>query len=109
MGELEKTLHNANVAIVKQKGLEPLINLKYLLVDKTGTLSKNQMTLSNIWCGGNSIKILNDNGSQDHTKLDLKSKAMKLLHENAIVPSEADFGEELGSKPLSEVSVTGNV
>lgn len=80
---VQKMLVDQNF-VKKLSSCETMGGANNICSDKTGTLTKNQMTWTNIWTGGSEFKIENPDGTLDEkfdTSKFSNAKTMKLLHE----------------------------
>ncbi|THH27921.1 hypothetical protein EUX98_g6275 [Antrodiella citrinella] len=56
-----------NVLVKDLQGVETLGSLTLLATDKTGTLTRNQMTVTNIWSGGKMYSAFQSNNDNEET------------------------------------------
>ena len=96
-----------NVLVKDLQGVETLGAITLLATDKTGTLTKNQMTVSLVWSG---LKLYN---SESLPELENKGKGSDIGHEwvleilfMSILCSRARFGQEGG--PMSTRPIIGD-
>lgn len=79
---VQKMLVDQNF-VKKLSSCETMGGANNICSDKTGTLTKNQMTWTNIWTGGQEFKIDNPDGKLEEkfdTKAFCNDLTMKYLH-----------------------------
>ncbi|KAJ7577471.1 aminophospholipid-transporting P-type ATPase [Mycena floridula] len=62
-----KRMAKENVLVKDLQGVETLGSLTLLATDKTGTLTRNQMTVTNLWSGGRMFSAFQSNNDDDAT------------------------------------------
>ncbi|KAJ7184453.1 aminophospholipid-transporting P-type ATPase [Mycena filopes] len=62
-----KRMANQNVLVKDLQGVETLGSLTLLATDKTGTLTRNQMTVTNLWSGGRMYSAFQSNNDDPST------------------------------------------
>jgi sodium/potassium-transporting ATPase subunit alpha len=60
-----KRMAAQNVLVKDLQGVETLGSLTLLATDKTGTLTRNQMTVTNLWAGGRMFSAFQSNNDED--------------------------------------------
>ncbi|KAJ3570119.1 hypothetical protein NP233_g4614 [Leucocoprinus birnbaumii] len=63
-----KRMADQNVLVKDLQGVETLGSLTLLATDKTGTLTRNQMTVTNVWSGGRMFTTFQSNNDEDGTE-----------------------------------------
>jgi sodium/potassium-transporting ATPase subunit alpha len=66
-----KRMADLKVLVKDLQGVETLGAITMLCTDKTGTLTRNQMTVTNLWCSGKMLAAFTPNEEEDEIQLDL--------------------------------------
>lgn len=92
-----KILSKRKVLVKSLDSVETLGATSCICSDKTGTLTMNKMTASNVWYSGKLCKAANMQkfGSNYHYEYDINDKGFRNFQEVAIVCSVANFNKAL--------------
>ncbi|KZV90337.1 aminophospholipid-transporting P-type ATPase [Exidia glandulosa HHB12029] len=87
-----KRMAAQNVLVKDLQGVETLGALTLLATDKTGTLTRNQMTVTNLWSGGRMYSAFQSNNDEDETQpFTLESPGMREMVHIAALNSRIKF------------------
>ncbi|KAJ7067761.1 aminophospholipid-transporting P-type ATPase [Mycena belliarum] len=87
-----KRMANQNVLVKDLQGVETLGSLTLLATDKTGTLTRNQMTVTNLWSGGRMYSAFQSNNDDSTTApFSLEAPGMKEMVDIAALNSRVKF------------------
>ncbi|KAI9508826.1 aminophospholipid-transporting P-type ATPase [Russula earlei] len=87
-----KRMAAQNVLVKDLQGVETLGSLTLLATDKTGTLTRNQMTVTNLWSGGKMFSAFqSNNDEQDTATFTLDAPGMNELVATAALNSRIKF------------------
>ncbi|KAJ6620357.1 aminophospholipid-transporting P-type ATPase [Mycena sp. CBHHK59/15] len=87
-----KRMANQNVLVKDLQGVETLGSLTLLATDKTGTLTRNQMTVTNLWSGGRMYSAFQSNNDEETTaKFSLEAPGMREMVDIAALNSRVKF------------------
>ncbi|KZT61582.1 aminophospholipid-transporting P-type ATPase [Calocera cornea HHB12733] len=87
-----KRMASENVLVKDLQGVETLGALTLLATDKTGTLTRNQMTVTNIWTGLRMFSAFQSNNDDaDTAPFDIKAPGMRDIVDIAILNSKIKF------------------
>ncbi|KZP01143.1 aminophospholipid-transporting P-type ATPase [Calocera viscosa TUFC12733] len=87
-----KRMASENVLVKDLQGVETLGALTLLATDKTGTLTRNQMTVTNIWTGLRMYSAFQSNNDDaDTAPFDIKAPGMREIIDIAILNSKIKF------------------
>ncbi|EJU00784.1 aminophospholipid-transporting P-type ATPase [Dacryopinax primogenitus] len=87
-----KRMANQNVLVKDLQGVETLGALTLLATDKTGTLTRNQMTVTNIWIGLKMYSAFqSNNDAADTLPFDIKASGMRDIINIAVLNSKIKF------------------
>ncbi|KAF7359150.1 Cation-ATPase-N domain-containing protein [Mycena sanguinolenta] len=87
-----KRMANQNVLVKDLQGVETLGSLTLLATDKTGTLTRNQMTVTNLWSGGRMYSAFQSNNDEDTTApFSLQASGMTEMVDIAALNSRVKF------------------
>ncbi|EJD46213.1 P-type cation-transporting ATPase [Auricularia subglabra TFB-10046 SS5] len=81
-----------NVLVKDLQGVETLGALTLLATDKTGTLTRNQMTVTNLWSGNRMYSAFQSNNDEEQTRpFSLESPGMQEMVDIAALNSRVKF------------------
>ncbi|KAF7974995.1 hypothetical protein HWV62_10595 [Athelia sp. TMB] len=81
-----------NVLVKNLQSVETLGSLTMLATDKTGTLTRNQMTVTNLWSGGKMMSAFqSNNDGQDTALFDIQSSGMQEMVDISALNSRVKF------------------
>ncbi|KAJ7651867.1 aminophospholipid-transporting P-type ATPase [Mycena rosella] len=87
-----KRMANQNVLVKDLQGVETLGSLTLLATDKTGTLTRNQMTVTNLWSGGLMYSAFQSNNDDATTApFSLEASGMAEMVDIAALNSRVKF------------------
>ncbi|KAF7294583.1 Cation-ATPase-N domain-containing protein [Mycena indigotica] len=87
-----KRMAAQNVLVKDLQGVETLGSLTLLATDKTGTLTRNQMTVTNLWSGEKMYSAFQSNNDEDTTAaFSLQASGMSELVDIAALNSRVKF------------------
>ncbi|KAF8188333.1 aminophospholipid-transporting P-type ATPase [Pholiota molesta] len=87
-----KRMAKQNVLVKDLQGVETLGSLTLLATDKTGTLTRNQMTVTNLWSGEKMSSAFQSNNDDDSTEaFSIKSSGMSEMVDIAALNSRVKF------------------
>ncbi|KAK7024036.1 cation-ATPase-N domain-containing protein [Favolaschia claudopus] len=87
-----KRMAKQNVLVKDLQGVETLGSLTLLATDKTGTLTRNQMTVTNLWSGGRMYSAFQSNNDDDTTAaFSLEASGMRQMVDIAALNSRVKF------------------
>ncbi|KAJ7885400.1 aminophospholipid-transporting P-type ATPase [Mycena leptocephala] len=87
-----KRMANQNVLVKDLQGVETLGSLTLLATDKTGTLTRNQMTVTNLWSGGRMYSAFQSNNDEETTApFSLEASGMTEMVDIAALNSRVKF------------------
>ncbi|KAJ7491121.1 aminophospholipid-transporting P-type ATPase [Mycena latifolia] len=87
-----KRMANQNVLVKDLQGVETLGSLTLLATDKTGTLTRNQMTVTNLWSGGRMYSAFQSNNDDPTTApFSLQASGMTEMVDIAALNSRVKF------------------
>ncbi|KAJ6500696.1 aminophospholipid-transporting P-type ATPase [Mycena sanguinolenta] len=87
-----KRMANQNVLVKDLQGVETLGSLTLLATDKTGTLTRNQMTVTNLWSGGRMYSAFQSNNDEETTApFSLQAPGMTEMVDIAALNSRVKF------------------
>ncbi|KAJ6583163.1 aminophospholipid-transporting P-type ATPase [Mycena vulgaris] len=87
-----KRMANQNVLVKDLQGVETLGSLTLLATDKTGTLTRNQMTVTNLWSGGRMFSAFQSNNDDATTvPFSLEASGMAEMVDIAALNSRVKF------------------
>ncbi|KAF7323324.1 Cation-ATPase-N domain-containing protein [Mycena chlorophos] len=87
-----KRMAAQNVLVKDLQGVETLGSLTLLATDKTGTLTRNQMTVTNLWSGGKMYSAFQSNNDEDTTApFSLQASGMTEMVDIAALNSRVKF------------------
>ena len=87
-----KRMANQKVLVKDLQGVETLGSLTLLATDKTGTLTRNQMTVTNLWSGGKMYTAFQSNNDEDDTAVfSLNAPGMQDMVDIAALNSKIKF------------------
>ncbi|KAF8191565.1 aminophospholipid-transporting P-type ATPase [Mycena galopus ATCC 62051] len=87
-----KRMANQNVLVKDLQGVETLGSLTLLATDKTGTLTRNQMTVTNLWSGGRMYSAFQSNNDDPTTaSFSLEASGMAEMVDIAALNSRVKF------------------
>ncbi|KAJ7042076.1 aminophospholipid-transporting P-type ATPase [Mycena alexandri] len=87
-----KRMANQNVLVKDLQGVETLGSLTLLATDKTGTLTRNQMTVTNLWSGGRMYTAFQSNNDDASTEsFSLEASGMREMVDIAALNSRVKF------------------
>ncbi|KAJ3212088.1 hypothetical protein HDU82_003855 [Entophlyctis luteolus] len=88
-----KRMSAKNVLVKELRGVETLGAITLLATDKTGTLTRNQMTVTNFWCGGKLYSANPHNLPPDELQFNIEACGInEILHISAMC-SRARFDQ----------------
>ncbi|KAJ3139730.1 hypothetical protein HK100_011284 [Physocladia obscura] len=101
-----KRMSAKNVLVKELRGVETLGAITLLATDKTGTLTRNQMTATNFWCGEKLYSAYPTNLPVEEIAFDFEGCGIKeILHISAMC-SRARFNET--GLPIDKRTITGD-
>ncbi|KAF7353783.1 Cation-ATPase-N domain-containing protein [Mycena venus] len=87
-----KRMASQNVLVKDLQGVETLGSLTLLATDKTGTLTRNQMTVTNLWSGGRMYSAFQSNNDESSTaSFSLEASGMAEMVDIAALNSRVKF------------------
>ncbi|KZT74065.1 aminophospholipid-transporting P-type ATPase [Daedalea quercina L-15889] len=87
-----KRMAAQNVLVKDLQGVETLGSLTLLATDKTGTLTRNQMTVTNLWSGGKMYTAFQSNNDADATEaFNANASGMREMVDIAALNSRVKF------------------
>ncbi|PPQ97968.1 hypothetical protein CVT26_003117 [Gymnopilus dilepis] len=87
-----KRMAKQNVLVKDLQGVETLGSLTLLATDKTGTLTRNQMTVTNLWSGQQMSSAFQSNNDDETTaKFSMDSSGMREMVDIAALNSRVKF------------------
>ncbi|PVF94418.1 aminophospholipid-transporting P-type ATPase [Serendipita vermifera] len=87
-----KRMANENVLVKNLQGVETLGSLTLLATDKTGTLTRNQMTVTNLWSGEKMYSAFqSNNDSEDTEAFSTSASGMQEMVDIAALNSKIKF------------------
>ncbi|CAK5279227.1 unnamed protein product [Mycena citricolor] len=87
-----KRMAAQNVLVKDLQGVETLGSLTLLATDKTGTLTRNQMTVTNLWSGGKMYSAFQSNNDEETvSSFSLEASGMTELVDIAALNSRVKF------------------
>ncbi|KAI3615969.1 p-type cation-transporting atpase [Moniliophthora roreri] len=87
-----KRMAAQNVLVKDLQGVETLGSLTLLATDKTGTLTRNQMTVTNLWNGTQMLSAFQSNNDEDGViKFSLDAPGMREMVDIAALNSRVKF------------------
>ncbi|KIM49561.1 hypothetical protein M413DRAFT_59017 [Hebeloma cylindrosporum] len=87
-----KRMAKQNVLVKDLQGVETLGSLTLLATDKTGTLTRNQMTVTNLWSGEKMSSAFHSNNDDESTEaFSIESSGMKEIVDIAALNSRVKF------------------
>ncbi|KAJ7684458.1 aminophospholipid-transporting P-type ATPase [Mycena polygramma] len=87
-----KRMASQNVLVKDLQGVETLGSLTLLATDKTGTLTRNQMTVTNLWSGGRMYSAFQSNNDESSTApFSLEASGMAEMVDIAALNSRVKF------------------
>jgi len=87
-----KRMANQNVLVKDLQGVETLGSLTLLATDKTGTLTRNQMTVTNLWSGLKMFSAFDSNNDDTETsKFSINASGMAEMVDIAALNSRVKF------------------
>ncbi|KAF8320135.1 aminophospholipid-transporting P-type ATPase [Clavulina sp. PMI_390] len=96
-----------NVLVKDLQGVETLGALTLLATDKTGTLTRNEMTVTNIWSGDQMVSAFQSNNDSDDTlTFNPDHDGMKEMLSIALLNSRVKFNRT--DVPFSEREILGD-
>jgi sodium/potassium-transporting ATPase subunit alpha len=102
-----KRMASQNVLVKDLQGVETLGSLTLLATDKTGTLTRNQMTVTNLWnCDKMSSAFQSNNDEQDTEQFSLDAPGMRELVATAALNSRIKFDRT--DVPFSQRQIMGD-
>ncbi|KAG9007832.1 hypothetical protein FRB94_001731 [Tulasnella sp. JGI-2019a] len=102
-----KRMAAQNVLVKDLQGVETLGSLTLLATDKTGTLTRNQMTVTNLWSGGKMYTAFKSNNDDDDTeKFALNGSGMTEMVDIAALNSRVKFDKQ--DVPFEQREILGD-
>ncbi|KZT24017.1 aminophospholipid-transporting P-type ATPase [Neolentinus lepideus HHB14362 ss-1] len=102
-----KRMAAQNVLVKDLQGVETLGSLTLLATDKTGTLTRNQMTVTNLWSGERMSSAFQSNNDEQETEnFSFDKPGMSELVSNASLNSRIKFDRT--DVPFSERMILGD-
>ncbi|GJE88013.1 aminophospholipid-transporting P-type ATPase [Phanerochaete sordida] len=102
-----KRMAAQNVLVKDLQGVETLGSLTLLATDKTGTLTRNQMTVTNIWSGEKMYSAFqSNNDSADTTPFSIDAPGMRETVDIAALNSRVKFDRT--DVPFEERAILGD-
>ncbi|EMD34329.1 hypothetical protein CERSUDRAFT_117207 [Gelatoporia subvermispora B] len=87
-----KRMAQQNVLVKDLQGVETLGTLTLLATDKTGTLTRNQMTVTNLWSGGKMYTAFQSNNDSETTEaFSINAPGMREMVDIAALNSRVKF------------------
>ncbi|EPS98398.1 hypothetical protein FOMPIDRAFT_41618 [Fomitopsis schrenkii] len=87
-----KRMAAQNVLVKDLQGVETLGSLTLLATDKTGTLTRNQMTVTNLWSGGKMYTAFQSNNDTEETEaFSISAPGMREMVDIAALNSRVKF------------------
>ncbi|KAJ7915024.1 aminophospholipid-transporting P-type ATPase [Mycena leptocephala] len=102
-----KRMANQNVLVKDLQGVETLGALTLLATDKTGTLTRNQMTVTNLWSGGRMLSAFQSNNDDATTApFSLQASGMAEMVDIAALNSRVKFDKT--DVPFAQRQILGD-
>jgi sodium/potassium-transporting ATPase subunit alpha len=102
-----KRMAKQNVLVKDLQGVETLGSLTLLATDKTGTLTRNQMTVTNLWSGGRMYSAFQSNNDEEETaKFSIKEPGMLEMVDIAGLNSRVKFDKT--DVPFDQRNILGD-
>jgi sodium/potassium-transporting ATPase subunit alpha len=102
-----KRMAKQNVLVKDLQGVETLGSLTLLATDKTGTLTRNQMTVTNLWSGGRMYSAFQSNNDDEETaKFSIQEPGMLEMVDIAGLNSRVKFDKT--DVPFDQRSILGD-
>lgn len=102
-----KRMAGRSVLVKDLQGVETLGSLTLLATDKTGTLTRNQMTVTNLWSGGRMYTAFQSNNDEENTPpFSLDAPGMRELVDIAALNSRIKFDRT--DVPFEERQILGD-
>jgi sodium/potassium-transporting ATPase subunit alpha len=102
-----KRMAAQNVLVKDLQGVETLGSLTLLATDKTGTLTRNQMTVTNLWSGGRMYSAFQSNNDEDGiAPFALDAPGMPELVDVAVLNSKIKFDK--ADVPFAQREILGD-
>ncbi|KAF5373122.1 hypothetical protein D9758_001480 [Tetrapyrgos nigripes] len=102
-----KRMASQNVLVKDLQGVETLGSLTLLATDKTGTLTRNQMTVTNLWNGTKMLSAFQSNNDDQETEpFSMEVPGMREMVDTAALNSRVKFDKT--DLPFSERQILGD-
>ncbi|KAJ7063657.1 aminophospholipid-transporting P-type ATPase [Mycena amicta] len=102
-----KRMAAQNVLVKDLQGVETLGSLTLLATDKTGTLTRNQMTVTNLWSGGKMYSAFQSNNDEETTApFSLQGSGMSEMVDIAALNSRVKFDKS--DVPFDQRQILGD-
>ncbi|KIM87383.1 hypothetical protein PILCRDRAFT_772356 [Piloderma croceum F 1598] len=102
-----KRMAKQNVLVKSLQGVETLGSLTLLATDKTGTLTRNQMTVTNLWSGGKMYSAFQSNNDEEDTAtFSIEASGMREMVDIAALNSRVKFDKT--DVPFDQRAILGD-